>query len=45
MNIKTASIAELLEAERIAIKYSPRFALVLSAEYYRRRDLEKLKNK
>lgn len=37
MNLKTATIAELLEAERLAIKYSPRFALVLSAEYFRRK--------
>lgn len=36
MNLKTATIAELLEAERLAIKYSPRFTLVLSEEYYRR---------
>lgn len=41
MNLKTATIEQLLEAERLAIKYSPRFALELSTEYYRR-DLNRL---
>lgn len=38
MNIlKQASMAELLKAERIAIKYSPAFALLISTEIHHRK--------
>ena len=38
MNIlKQASIEELLKAERIAIKYSPAFALLISKEIFHRK--------
>lgn len=38
MNIlKQASIEELLKAEKIAIKYSPAFALMISKEIYNRK--------
>jgi hypothetical protein len=35
--LKQASIEELLKAERIAIKYSPVFALMISKEIYNRK--------
>lgn len=38
MNIlKQASIAELIKAERIAVKYNPVFALMISKEIYNRK--------
>jgi len=38
MNIlKQASMAELLKAERIAVKYSPVFALMIAKEIYNRK--------
>jgi hypothetical protein len=35
--LKQASMAELLKAERVAIKYSPAFALLISKELYHRK--------
>lgn len=35
--LKQASIAELLKAERVAIKYSPSFALLISKEIFHRK--------
>lgn len=34
--LKQATTAELIEAERLAIKYSPGFALMIAKEHYKR---------
>lgn len=36
MNLQTASIEQLLEAERIAIKYSPNAVMLIAKVYHER---------
>ncbi len=36
MNLQACTTKQLIEAERLAIKYTPRFALMLAMEYNRR---------
>ena len=36
MNLSTYTTQQLIEAERLAVKYTPRFALMLAKEYHKR---------
>lgn len=36
MNLQAYTVQQLIEAERLAIKYTPKLALLISKEYYKR---------
>jgi hypothetical protein len=38
MNLSTCTLEQLIEAERVAIKYTPKLALMISCEIYSRKE-------